>query len=77
MALLEISALSKSFRGLKAVAGVSLAVEPGRIVALVGPNGAGKTTLFNVVAGTLAPDSGEVRFDGRRIDGLRPDEICA
>jgi branched-chain amino acid transport system ATP-binding protein len=77
MALLEVSAVFKSFRGLKAVASVSLAVESGRIIALVGPNGAGKTTLFNMIAGALIPDSGEVRFDGRRIDGLRPDEICA
>jgi len=77
MALLEVSAVSKSFRGLKAVASVSFAVEPGRIVALVGPNGAGKTTIFNMIAGAFAPDSGEVRFLGRRIDGRRPDEICA
>ena len=77
MALLEVSSVFKSFRGLKAVASVSLAIEPGRIVALVGPNGAGKTTLFNMIAGALVPDSGEVRFAGRRIDGLRPHEICA
>jgi len=77
MALLEVRAIAKSFRGLKAVGGVSFAVAPGRIAALIGPNGAGKTTCFNMIAGALAPDAGEVRFAGARIDRLRPDQICA
>ncbi|HTP95415.1 MAG TPA: ABC transporter ATP-binding protein [Burkholderiales bacterium] len=77
MALLEVRAIAKSFRGLKAVGGVSFAVDPGRIAALIGPNGAGKTTCFNMIAGALAPDAGEVRFAGARIDRLRPDQICA
>jgi branched-chain amino acid transport system ATP-binding protein len=76
-ALLEVSGIDKSFRGLRAVSRVSFSVEPGHIVALIGPNGAGKTTCFNLIAGTLAPDKGEVRFAGRRIDGLRPDQVCA
>lgn len=74
---LQIHNVSKSFRGLAAVRNVSIAVEPGTIVALIGPNGAGKTTLFNMVAGTFAPDSGEIHFNGARIDGLRPDQVCA
>ncbi len=77
MALLEISSLSKSFRGLRAVANASLEVPEHGIVALIGPNGAGKTTIFNIAAGVYAPDGGEIRFAGRRIDGLRPDQICA
>ncbi|MGB7543156.1 MAG: ABC transporter ATP-binding protein [Burkholderiales bacterium] len=77
MALLQLKGISKSFRGLRAVADVSLSVEPGHIVALIGPNGAGKTTCFNMIAGVLAPDGGEIVFDGRRIDGLRPDQVCA
>jgi branched-chain amino acid transport system ATP-binding protein len=77
MALLEVRDVSKSFRGLRAVAGVSFDVEEGAIVGLIGPNGAGKTTTFNMVAGVFAPDSGEIRFAGRRIDGLRPDQVCA
>jgi branched-chain amino acid transport system ATP-binding protein len=76
-ALLEVSGVDKSFRGLRAVSRVSFSVEPGHIVALIGPNGAGKTTCFNLIAGTLAPDKGEVRFAGLRIDGLRPDQVCA
>jgi branched-chain amino acid transport system ATP-binding protein len=75
-ALLQLRHVTKSFRGLSAVTSVSLAVEPGAIVALIGPNGAGKTTLFNLVAGTLRPDSGEIHFNGARIDGLRPDLVC-
>lgn len=76
-ALLEIHGVSKSFRGLRAVTNVSFAVEPNSLVALVGPNGAGKTTLFNMVAGALEPDSGEILFGGKHIGGLRPDQICA
>ena len=77
MALLEIDGLSKSFRGLRAVANATLQVEERSIVALIGPNGAGKTTIFNMAAGVYAPDAGEIRFSGQRIDGLRPDQICA
>lgn len=75
-ALLQIQSVSKSFRGLSAVRNVSWAVKAGAIVALIGPNGAGKTTLFNLVAGALQPDSGQIHFDGARIDGLRPDQAC-
>ncbi len=75
--LLELRNVSKSFRGLRALAGVSFAVEKNSIVALIGPNGAGKTTLFNLVAGVFAPDSGEIEFAGRRIDTLRADRVCA
>jgi len=75
-ALLEVRGISKAFRGLKAVTAASLEVPQGAIVALIGPNGAGKTTCFNMIAGVFKPDSGEVVFAGRRIDGLRPDQIC-
>jgi branched-chain amino acid transport system ATP-binding protein len=76
-ALLEVDGLSKSFRGLHAVHDASLAVPEGGIAGLIGPNGAGKTTLFNVVAGVYRPDAGTVRFGGRDISGLRPDQVCA
>lgn len=77
MTLLAVAGVSKSFRGLRAVANASIEVAEGAIVALIGPNGAGKTTIFNMVAGVHAPDSGEIRLAGKRIDGLRPDQICA
>ena len=76
-ALLEVKNLSKSFRGLRAVANVSLEVEEHAIAALIGPNGAGKTTLFNLIAGALAPDSGTISFNGEPIDDLRPHQLCA
>jgi len=75
-ALLEVRDVSKSFRGLQAVSGVSFDVPEGEIVALIGPNGAGKTTLFNLSAGVFPADAGEIRLGGRRIDGLRPDQVC-
>jgi branched-chain amino acid transport system ATP-binding protein len=77
MAQLEIRSLSKSFRGLRAVTRASFEVPEGGLVALIGPNGAGKTTIFNMAAGVYAPDAGEIVFAGRRIDGLRPDQVCA
>ncbi len=75
--LLELRGVSRQFRGLRAVSNVSLAVPEGRITALIGPNGAGKTTCFNLVAGVYRPDEGEIRMGGVRIDGLRPDQVCA
>ncbi len=74
--LLDVTGVSKSFRGLRAVSDASLQVHRGEIVALIGPNGAGKTTLFNLIAGALAPDAGRIAFEGRTITGLRADQIC-
>ena len=75
-AALEIVDLHKSFGGVAAVNGVSLALEPGRIYGLIGPNGSGKTTLFNCITGVERRDSGRVMLDGRRIDGLKPYQIA-
>ncbi|MGA8006277.1 MAG: ABC transporter ATP-binding protein [Burkholderiales bacterium] len=77
MALLEVRSLSKSFRGLRAVTRASFEVPEGGLMALIGPNGAGKTTIFNMAAGVYAPDAGEIVFAGKRLDGLRPDQVCA
>jgi branched-chain amino acid transport system ATP-binding protein len=76
-ALLEVRGISKSFRGLRAVSNASFAIPEGDINGLIGPNGAGKTTIFNMIAGVYAPDAGEIVFQGRRIDRLRPDQVCA
>ena len=77
MSLLEVHALSKSFRGLKAVSDASFEIPEGSINALIGPNGAGKTTIFNMIAGVFPPDSGSIVFQGKEIQGLRPDQVCA
>jgi branched-chain amino acid transport system ATP-binding protein len=75
-ALLEARQIGKSFRGLRAVSDASFELPEGSINALIGPNGAGKTTIFNMIAGVYAPDTGRIVFQGREIQGLRPDEIC-
>jgi len=74
--LLETSALTKEFRGFRAVSDVDLSVESGTVHALVGPNGAGKTTLFNLLTGFLTPSSGTIRFDGRDITGMQPEQVA-
>ena len=75
--ILRVNRVSKSFRGLRAVREASFELPEGDIHGLIGPNGAGKTTIFNMIAGVYAPDAGEIFFEGRRIDGLRPDQVCA
>ncbi len=73
---LEIVGLKKSFGGLPAIDGVTLAVGEGERRLLLGPNGAGKTTLFNLITGELRPDAGSVRVFGMDTAGERP-ERCA
>jgi branched-chain amino acid transport system permease protein len=70
--ILEVKGLRKSFGGLRAVDDASFTIAAGSINALIGPNGSGKTTLFNLIGGTMSPDTGEVWFEGRRIDRLPP-----
>jgi branched-chain amino acid transport system ATP-binding protein len=74
--MLQVIALTKSFRGVSAVRDVSFELARGTIVALVGPNGAGKTTTFNLIAGAIRPDSGTVLLDGRDITRLRQNQAC-
>ncbi len=74
--LLEVAGLSKRFGGLQAVRDLSLEMARGEVLGLIGPNGAGKTTAFNLVSGFLAPDAGQIRFDGRSVVGLKPHAIC-
>lgn len=62
--------VSLAFGGVAALRKATLAIAPSVITGIVGPNGAGKSTLFNVLAGTLKPDQGQVLFDGEDITGL-------
>ncbi|WP_370146365.1 ABC transporter ATP-binding protein [Streptacidiphilus sp. EB129] len=66
-----------SFGQTPALRGADLAVTAGEIVAIMGPSGSGKSTLLHCLAGILVPDSGEVHFDGRRVDTLRETERSA
>ncbi|MGV3650917.1 MAG: ATP-binding cassette domain-containing protein, partial [Devosia sp.] len=74
-AVIDVKNVSKRFGGLVAVDDCSLRVERGSITGLIGPNGAGKSTLFNLVAGNIVPDSGQILFDGQDVTGLSPHRL--
>lgn len=74
--ILQSKAVTKSFGGLVAVNNFDFNVPTGSIVSIIGPNGAGKTTYFNCVTGFYEIDSGEIHFNGNRIDGRSPDQIA-
>ena len=75
--LLEIKGLAKHFGGLKALDGVDISVERGKVHALIGPNGSGKTTMLNVLSGIYRPTRGEVLVDGIKVSGLAPHALAA
>jgi branched-chain amino acid transport system ATP-binding protein len=75
-ALLVVSALSKHFGGLRAVADLTFTVADGEILALIGPNGAGKSTVFNLINGVYPPDSGRIIFAGADITGKPTYEVA-
>jgi len=74
--LLEVSNISKAFRGLQAMRGLSFTLAQGEVLGLIGPNGAGKTTCLNLISGFITPDEGSVRFAGNDIGGSRPSVIA-
>ena len=73
--MLLLKNIYKKFGGLLAVNGTSFTVEKGTIKGLIGPNGAGKTTLFNIIAGMIAPSSGQIFLDGENITNMKPYEL--
>jgi len=77
MPLLELKSVTKLFGKLAALERVNLTVEEGEILGIVGPNGSGKTTMINLISGYFRPTSGEIIFDGKKISGLRPDQIAS
>ena len=75
-AVLEVSKLSKSFDGVRALADFSCRLRRGEILGLIGPNGAGKTTLFNVVTGFIAPEDGRILLKGIDVTRLAPYKLA-
>jgi branched-chain amino acid transport system ATP-binding protein len=75
--LLRLDRVGRRFGGVAAVDDVTFAIPVGGIYGLIGPNGAGKTTLINLVTGLTRPTAGEIWFDDRRIDQLRPHRIAS
>ncbi|MEA2277317.1 MAG: branched-chain amino acid transport system ATP-binding protein livM [Solirubrobacteraceae bacterium] len=75
-ALVEVRRLSKTFGGIRAVDGLDLTLDAGKITGLIGPNGAGKTTVFNLLTGATKPDAGTVVLRGTDITGWSPNRVA-
>jgi branched-chain amino acid transport system ATP-binding protein len=76
MALLEVDNIETYYGNIRALKGVSLAVNKGEIVTLIGSNGAGKTTTLRTISGLLHPRRGHIQLDGRRIDQTQPNVVA-
>ncbi len=74
--LLELDDISVRYNKIEAVKGISIGVEEGEIVTLIGANGAGKTTTLRAISGLERPSTGEIRFEGARIDHASPERIA-
>lgn len=75
--MLRLDNIHAGYGNTEVLRGVSLEVKAGEVVTLVGANGAGKTTTLRSLCGLIKPTQGSVEFEGRRLDGCRPDEIVA
>jgi len=76
MGILEIKNLNKKFGGLHAIKNINLNIRQGELSSIIGPNGAGKTTLFNLITGSLLPDSGSIVFEGKNITGMQTFQLA-
>jgi branched-chain amino acid transport system ATP-binding protein len=74
--LLEFTDVGLSFKGVKALDGVSFHVDEGELFAIIGPNGAGKTSTFNCLNGVYKPQEGDIVWEGESIKGMRPDRVA-
>jgi len=77
MSLLELKGVTKFFGKLAAVDDIDLDVQKGEVLGICGPNGSGKTTLINVISGYYKPNRGAIYLEGKKISGLRPDQVAA
>ena len=77
MSRLAVRGLGKRYGGITALAGAGFEIDGPGIYGLIGPNGAGKTTLFDVIAGGVTPDEGEVWLDDRNVTGFAPHRMAA
>lgn len=75
MALLSVSDLHVSYGAIKAVKGISFEVNEGEIVTMIGANGAGKSTTMNTIAGLIKPVSGDIQFEDKSLEGVKPHKI--
>lgn len=75
--MLSVQGVVKSFGGFRALNGCVLEIRAGGITGIMGPNGAGKSTLFNVIAGLMRADEGEVMLEGASVGGLAPHRLAA
>ncbi|KDE38956.1 Branched-chain amino acid transport ATP-binding protein LivG [Nitrincola lacisaponensis] len=73
--IIEVRQVNKAFGALQVINNCSIEVAKGSITGLIGPNGAGKSTLFNLIAGTFAPDTGQIIFDGEDITAIPSDQL--
>lgn len=76
MTLLEVSDLSLSFGGVRAIHRVSFDVAEGEVFSIIGPNGAGKTSIFNAISRFYDVDAGRVRYQGQDITGIKPHKVA-
>ena len=74
--LLEVKDIHLSFKGVRAIDGISFHVDGGELFAIIGPNGAGKTSIFNCVNQVYSPQKGEILWKGRSIMGLKPNKTA-
>jgi branched-chain amino acid transport system ATP-binding protein len=75
MPLLELKNVSSAYGSVEALRGVTLHVDAGEVVTLLGANGAGKSTTLRTISGLIQPTTGEIRFEGHRIDTMSPEQI--
>jgi branched-chain amino acid transport system ATP-binding protein len=73
---LVVEGVTVAFGGLTALEAVSLSAHVGEVVGVIGPNGAGKTTLFNVMCGFVAPQSGSITVEGKRLNRIHPHDLA-